>query len=197
MTHQQVIERFINGAGAHGTNMHASTDRLYSRIPDRFNRWGSRTAGDGPATLAVRLKDGSILVNGARLNWPIRRHQSNVLHALESATARFSVIPFHSIAAALTDGKEQTWAEGLIPIEQVQKDVQVVVPSAGEHWKEVVEKDDKGVEHTRQIHTLGDSVVRIAKRYYVSSVDPTGVGAGMYFLAELLCDRAPESVDDA
>src|SRR4051812_7145055 len=146
MTHQQVIERFINGAGARGTNIHAKDGRLYSRIPDRFNRWGSRTSGDGPTTLAVRLQDGGILVNGAQMNWPIAGHQTNVLHTLDQADARFSVIPFHSIVAALTDGKQQTWSEGLIPIEQVQKEVRVVVPSEGEHWKEVTEKDDRGIE---------------------------------------------------
>lgn len=192
MTHQQVIERFINGAGARGSSVHASKARLYSRLPARDNRWHV-----GPATLAVRLQDGGFLVNGARMQWPIAGHQTDVLQALETAKARFSVIPFHSIVAALTDGKQQTWSEGLLPIEQLQGEVQVVVPSEGEHWKEVVEKDDKGVEHTRQIHTLGDSVVRISNRYYVSSVDATGRGFGMYFLAEVSSERAPESVDDA
>lgn len=199
MTHEQVIDRFINGQRALGTYVRASEDRLYSRIPHGYSPYGNPAYGTprGQTTLAVRLQDGSILANGAQLGWPMRRHQTRMLQALEDAQVRFSVIPFHSIIAALTDGKEQTWSEALIPIDRLQKDVSVVVPSAGEHWKEVVEKDDKGVEHTSRIHTLGDSVVRISQRFYVSSVDPTGTGAGMYFLAELPTDRAPQSVDDA
>jgi len=58
-------------------------------------------------------------------------------------------------------------------------------------------KDKYGREKTRSVHTLGDSVVRVKDRYYLSAVDETGVGAGMYFLAELLTDRAPETLEDA
>ncbi len=58
---------------------------------------------------------------------------------------------------------------------------------------EVTQKDSKGREHTRRVHTLGDSVVRLRDWYYISAVDETGVGNGMYFLAELLSDRAPGS----
>jgi hypothetical protein len=49
----------------------------------------------------------------------------------------------------------------------------------------------------RRVHTLGDSVIRVQDRFYISAVDETGVGRGMYFLAELLCDRPPTSLDEA
>jgi hypothetical protein len=73
----------------------------------------------------------------------------------------------------------------------------MVVPSAGERWREVAEKDKHGRIQTRQVHTLGDSVVRLHNRYYLSAVDETGVGNGMYFLAELPTDRPPASLAEA
>src|SRR6266851_9792566 len=49
----------------------------------------------------------------------------------------------------------------------------------------------------KQVHTLGDSVVRVRDRYYLSAVDETGWGRGMYFLAELQTDHAPTSLAEA
>ena len=84
-----------------------------------------------------------------------------------------------------------------IPISNLKKEVAIVVPSSGEHWREVTYKDKDGREQIRRIHTLGDSVVRVKDRFYLSAVDETGVGAGMYFLAELVTDQAPKTVQDA
>lgn len=61
----------------------------------------------------------------------------------------------------------------------------------------MIVKDKHGQERTRDVHTLGDSVIRVKDRYYLSSVDETGLGAGMYFLAQLICDRAPATLHDA
>jgi hypothetical protein len=61
----------------------------------------------------------------------------------------------------------------------------------------VTEKDKHGRPQARQVHTLGDSVVRVHDRYYLSAVDPTGRGSGMYFLAELLTDRPPATLGEA
>jgi hypothetical protein len=70
--------------------------------------------------------------------------------------------------------------------------VSIIVPSQGEqslnterlgrHWKEVKVKDKHGREETRDVHTLGESVIQVKDRYYLSAVDETGVDAGMYFL---------------
>jgi hypothetical protein len=107
------------------------------------------------------------------------------------------VVPFHSIVAAWTDGEVRDWNSKPIPTQQLQREVGIVIPSEGERWSEVTEKDKQGREHTRQVHTLGDSVVRVHDRYYLSAVDETGVGNGMYFLAELLTDRPPDSLAEA
>lgn len=201
MKHAQVIENFIKeGKAGSGTYVKASEDLLYSSIPQHYRPFGNlpwRAPLGQTAPLAVRLESSDLLANGAALASPMNGHQAGVLRQLERSGARFSVVPFHSIVAAWTDGKTRNWNDAPIPLQDLKREVEVIVPSAGERWKEITEKDDKGREHTRQIHTLGDSVVRVHERFYVSAVDETGVGYGMYFLAELLTDRPPASLDEA
>jgi hypothetical protein len=201
MRHQQVIDNFITeGRGGLGTYVRASEDQLYSRIPQRYRPYG-RYPYDAPtgqtAPLAVRLGTGDLLANGAALPDPMSGHQMDVLAALGRSSARFGVVPFHSIVAAWTGGEVREWNQAPIPLQDLKREVAIVVPSTGERWREVTEKDRNGREHTRRVHTLGDSVVRLRDRYYISAVDETGVGNGMYFLAELLCDRAPASFAEA
>src|SRR5258708_35388651 len=101
MQHKQVIEDFINrGTEGRGTYVKADKGMLISKIPalSNLNGWGYRDARETP--LAARLDDDSLLVNGARLNWPDSSHQDSVLTALRDSPVRFGVIPFHSIAAA-------------------------------------------------------------------------------------------------
>jgi len=201
MKHQQVIENFVTkGQGGLGTYVRANDEVLYSRIPERYMPYGRRSWGapSGVTTpLAVRLEGGGLLVNGARLNWPMANHQRELLGSISHSPSPTSVVPYHSIVAAWTDGKKQSWDESPIPIRDLRKEVGIVVPSTGERWREVIEKDKHGREHKRDVHTLGDSVVRVKDRFYISAVDDTGVGAGMYFLAELLCDQPPASFEEA
>ena len=195
MTHQQVIENFVKeGQRGAGSYLKATNDVLYSRIPVRsWPRY--RPAERVP--LAVRLKDGGLLVNGAGFRWPITGHQRAVLRTAEASKSRFGVVPYHSIVAAWTDGEKDDWDQAPIPTRDLQKEVSIVVPSQGERWKKVIVKDKHGQERTRDVHTLGDSVIRVKDRHYLSSVDETGLGAGMYFLAELITDRAPQTLEDA
>ena len=201
MQHQQVIENFINkGTGGRGAYVKAGEDVLYSQLPSPYRPYGRHdwsNAGGRTTPLAVRLEDESLLVNGARLSWPEANHQTNVLNTLQDSHGRFGVIPFHSIVAAWTDGKVRNWNQAPIPTRKLRKEVGIVVPSSGERWREVTEKDKQGRTHTRRVHTLGDSVVRVRDHYYLSAVDETGVGSGMYFLAELLTDRPPASLVEA
>ena len=201
MQHQHVIENFVKeGKGGRGTLVKASDDLLFTQMPQVYRPYGNydwqHLAGQ-QAPLAVRLADGSILANGARLRSPMWDHQSNLLRTLEATQSRFGVVPFHSIVAAWTGGRVRDWDQAPIPIPEIKREVAVVVPSAGEEWREVTEKDDKGRESTRQVHTMGDSVIRVQDHYYVSSVDETGQGNGMYFLAELHCDQAPRTLSEA
>jgi len=197
MTHQQVIENFVKvGQRGTGTYVKATKDVLYSRIPAR--QLSRRFMPAEQVPLAVRLKDDGLLVNGAGFSWPITGHQRTVLTTAETSKSRFGVVPYHSIVAAWTDGEVDDWNRKPIPTRDLQKEVSIVVPSQGERWKEVIVKDKHGQEKTRRIHTLGDSVVRVKDRYYLSAVDETGSSSnGMYFLAELMTDRAPETLEDA
>jgi hypothetical protein len=124
-------------------------------------------------------------------------HQWRVLKALESIHSLFGVVPFHSIAAAMTDGIDNDWNRARIPIPELKAQVAIVVPSQGERWRAVKYKDEDGRERTRNIHTLGDSVVRVRDRHYLTVVDETGVGNGMFCLVELSTDRAPATLEEA
>src|SRR5216684_1353412 len=202
-THTSVIENFIReGKGSTGTYVRATDDVLISKIPQRYAPYGYRsswrtTAEGQTAELAVRLKDGSILTNGARFDIPIDMHQQELISTLEESRSRFSVVPFHSIAAAWTDGDVDDWSDAPFDISDLQKEVSVVVPSGGEGWKQVEVKDKNGRITKRTIHTLGDSVLRVKDRFYLSGVDETGKGSGMYFFAELATKQAPPTLEEA
>jgi hypothetical protein len=198
MQHELVIENFINkGTEGTGTYVKADNGMLVSKIPALYAVNGLRRRESRETPLAARLEDDTLLVNGARLDWPDAGHRRTVLTALREAPVLFGVIPFHSIAAAWTNGEVRDWDQAPISPRNLRKEVSIVVPSTGERWREVTEKDKQGRIHTRYVHTLGDSVVRVRDRYYLSAVDETGVGSGMYFLAELLTDRAPVSIEHA
>lgn len=179
--------------------MKATDDVLYSKIPLDYRPYGHRRWGSSGQTaqLAVRLKDGSILTNGARFNDPIDMHQRQIIRALEHSQHRFGVVPFHSITAAWTDGKIDDWSNAPFGISDLQNEVSVVVSSGGEQWKYVKVKDKNGRITERQIHTLGDSVLRVKDHFYLSGVDETGHGAGMYFFAELTTKEAPPTLEAA
>jgi len=199
MRHQQVIENFLNGRGGMGTYVKATEDLLYTKFPQDYRpygHWGNVAGQQAP--LAVRLAGGDLLVNGARLSWPMESYQSEVLREMPGTKQRFGVVPFHAISAAWTDGEVREWERAPFSIKDLQKEVGVVVPSAGERWQEVTETDEHGRQRTRQVHTLGDAVVRVRNRMFISAVDWTGpYGRGMYFLAELICDREPKSMEEA
>ncbi len=196
MQHQQLVRDFLHqGIGGKGTYMEADQDALYSKFP-AYYRGSYRLAGR-KLPLAVRLGDGGVLVNGARLEWPMARHQRLILDSLQSDSGPFGVVPYHSVVAALTQGAVRNWDEKPIPPKELRREVGIVVPSAGERWEHVTVKDKHGKPQTRLVHTLGDSVVRVHDRFYLSAVDETGQGAGMYFLAELHTDRAPATLQDA
>ena len=124
-------------------------------------------------------------------------HQRQIIRALEASHRRFGVVPFHSITAAWTDGKVDDWSRAPFDISDLQREVSVVVPSGGEEWKQVKVKDRNGRITERTIHTLGDSVLRVKDRYYLSGVDETGKGSGMYFFAELVTKQAPPTLEEA
>jgi hypothetical protein len=125
------------------------------------------------------------------------RHQRLVLRTLEREKPLFGVVPFDSITSAWTDGKVRDWRQAPFKLTDLRQEVEVVVSSVGEQWREVTTKDKYGRAQTETVHTLGDSVVRVRDHFYLSGVDETGRYRGIYFLAELVCDRAPSSFEEA
>src|ERR1700758_2643615 len=96
-THKQVIEDFVReGKAGLGTYVRATDDLLYSRVPEVYRPFGQKpwgeTAAGQEAPLAVRLEDGSLLANGARLLQPMNNHQWDVLKTLERSHSRFGVV---------------------------------------------------------------------------------------------------------
>lgn len=201
MQHQQVIENFVkNGQGGRGTYLKADEDVLYAKFPENYFPYGRYDSSNSGQTtpLAVQLGGDNLLVNGAGFWGPVRDYQTSVLRNLQFIKRKkFGVVPFSSVVAAWTDGEVRDWDQAPIPTKDLQKEVAIVVPSAGEQWREVIEKDKHGRVETKQVHTLGDSVVRVRDRYYLSAVDETGLGRGMYFFAELQTDRAPRTLGEA
>jgi len=155
MQHQQVIDNFINrGISGRGTYVKTDGQILSSEFPQNYRPWGHwwHQLGGHSYPLAVRLGDGNVLVNGARLDWPATGHQMDALRSLGRSPQKFGVVPFHSIVAAFTGGEVRDWNRKPIPIRDLQREVGIVVPSAGERWLEVTEKDKHGRTHTRQVH---------------------------------------------
>jgi hypothetical protein len=195
-THNQVIEQFITqGRGGRGKYVVAreKDGAVYS---DYRRRWEFRPVRETP--LAVRLEGGGFLANGARLDWPRNNHQGLTLRALERSQSPFGVVPFDSVTAAWTDGKVRDWDQAPFTLRDLRREIEVVIPSRGEQWREVTTRDKYGREQTRTVHTLGDSVVRVRDHFYLSGVDETGsMWRGLYFLARLITDRPPQSFEEA
>ena len=193
-THQQVIENFVKEGSAGRGKYVVARERDQAVFSNYHSRWVNRP-NDIP--LAVRLTDDGFLANGASLDWPSSRHQRLVLRTLESSKSPFGVVPFDSITAAWTDGEVRDWNQAPFSIKDLRKEVEIVVPSTGEQWREVTVRDKYGRETTETVHTLGDSVIRVRDHFYISGVDETGIGRGVYFLAELLTERPPASFEEA
>src|ERR1700675_4102407 len=147
MQHLQVIENFINkGTGGRGTYVKADKDDvLYSEFPASYRPYGRYDRLAGQTTpLAVRLGDDNLLVNGAGLRWPVSGYQTEILQTLERSHRPFGVVPFNSIVAAWTNSEVRDLDQAPIPTKTLQKEVSIAVPSGGEQWREVTEKDKHG-----------------------------------------------------
>jgi hypothetical protein len=193
-THQQVIENFVV-AGRSGRGTYVVADEKDHALYSNYHRrWES---GDHRIPLLVRLADQNFLANGAFLTWPRTQHQTLTLKTLENTKSGFGVVPFDSITAAWTQGAVRNWNRAPFKLKDLRKEVEIVVPSAGEQWREVTVKDKYGREQKSTVHTLGDSVIRVRDHFYVSAVDETGYGRGTYFLAQLTTDRPPISLEEA
>jgi hypothetical protein len=180
MSHLEVVRAFVRGRHRRGSHVFAdeSDDAVFS--------YGRHFP------LVVRIP-GGFLVNGNRYSMSTNRHRSLALETLTESRERFAVVPFSAIELAMAriDGVR------FEPISELKKAVRITVPSSGERWQEVRYKKPDGAAALRHVHTLGDSVVRIRDHEFVSAVDETGTGRGLYFFTELPRQKSPSSVMEA
>jgi len=176
---------------------HRAGTNLFAKGGVLFSRYRNRGRERSPFPLLVRLQDGRLLVNGNRVFWPEANYQSGILREVEHSGREFGVVPFDSITAAWTGAEVRSWDKAPFSEDAIRREVSLAVPSQGEKWRTVRELNEKGEMETREVHTLGESVVRIKDRYYVSTVDETSRRSGTYFLIELLTRRAPGSFGEA
>lgn len=195
IAHKAVIERFIS-EGRGGRGAYVTADEKQEAVFSTYSH-GWSPSGQIPTPLAVNLADGGFLANGGSLRWPSSKHQRIVLQTLEQSRKPFGVVPFDSVTAAWTDGKVRAWGQAPFKLADLRKEIEIVIPSTGEKWKDVTVKDKYGRETTQSVHTLGDSVVRVKDGFYLSGVDETGWGRGAYFLAKLVTDSAPRTYEEA
>jgi hypothetical protein len=184
MSHLEVIRGFIRGRYRRGSRVFAdeSTDTAYS--------YGRHFP------LLVRLPDG-FLVNGNRYSMSTGRHQGLVLHALAKERQRYAVVPFSALTMAVEESRRLTRHRVSTGEAELKQAVSIIVASSGERWVERPYRKPDGTLAMRMVHTLGDSVVRVHGRRYISAVDETGAGRGVYFFSELPDGRPPSSVPEA
>ena len=82
-------------------------------------------------------------------------------------------------------------------LSELKEAVSITVPSSGERWRSVEYKKPDGTVAHRSVHTLGDSVIRVRDHEFVSAVDETGVGRGIYFFTQLPGRRTLSSFQEA
>jgi len=181
LSNQEVLRKFIvEGRCRRGSRVFADADDVAVFSYGRH------------FPLVLKLADG-FLVNGERRSISTSRHQNLAIDVLGREGKRFAVVPFAAIASALM--RQHILSDPVVP--RVRQMMQIAVPSSGERWHEVEYEKPDGTRSTRMVHTLGDSVLRLGERYWVSAVDPTGAGRGLYFFTQLVMRQRPRSVEHA
>ncbi len=181
MSHLEIVRAYIRGRHRRGSRVFAdkSDDAVFS--------YGRHFP------LVVRIP-GGFLVNGSRYSVSTARHQSLALHALAESRQRYAVVPFHAIEMAMAALDRRVRYDFL---SELKKTVGITVPSSGERWQAVEYKKPDGASAHRFVHTLGNSVIRVRDREFVSAVDETGAGRGIYFFTQLSSRKTPSSMQEA
>jgi hypothetical protein len=122
------------------------------------------------------------------------RHQNLALHAVKESRQRYAVVPFNAIERAMAALHQKAPYPFLSELKEA---VSITVPSSGERWRSIEDKRPDGTVAHRQIHTLGDSVIRVRDHEFVSAVDETGVGRGIYFFTQLPGRKTPSTLQEA
>jgi hypothetical protein len=181
MSHLEVVRAYIRGRYRRGS-------RLFGDKSD-----GAIFSYGRHFPLVVQIP-GGFLVNGSRYSVSTARHQNLALRALAESRQRYAVVPFNAIERAMAALKQKAAYPFLSGLKEA---VSITIPSSGERWRSVEYKKPDGTVAHRSVHTLGDSVIRVRDHDFVSAVDETGVGRGIYFFTQLPRRKTPSTLQEA
>ncbi len=190
---------------------------IWAFAADPFDERGGRNSqgnvyfnGDGilysygnhfPLAVALKKHEDFFLVNGDDTTSTTNKHRSYVFSSLrdyETGTERYAVVPFSSLARAMGQGTR--WSSSAYYTARNTRDRLEVIHHKEDYWvdkqvwvtdKETGEKELKDVRE----HFLGATLIKIDEDYFLSGIDESGRGRGLYFLTKL--PRPASSVDDA
>lgn len=167
-TNAEVVEAYLKawsdrGRSSNG-NLYFDGDVLYS--------YGSHFP------MAVR-RVGYYVVNGDRYSSTTSQHQSLLFQRVPNSS-RLEV-PFSALAELGRNGSRSVWGSTYRAVEVAKK--MIVIDWQADRWVDTgrVDKDGMPIHE----HVLGGSLFRIGKDYWVSSLDPSGLGNGLYFLTKI------------
>src|SRR5216683_696374 len=181
MSHLEVVRAYIRGQYRRGS-------RVFADESD-----GAAFSYGRHFPLIIEIP-GGFLVNGSRYSVSTARHQSLALRALAESRQRYAVVPFNAIERAMAALNHRVPISFLSELKEM---VSSTIPSSGERWRSVEYMKPDGTVAHRSVHTLGDSVIRVGNHDFVSAVDETGVGRGIYFFTQLPSRKTPSSLQEA
>ncbi len=181
MSHLEVVRAYVRGQYRRGS-------RVFADESD-----GAVLSYGRHFPLVVQIP-GGFLVNGSRYSNSTARHQNLALRALAESRQRYAVVPFNAIERAMAALNHRVPVSFLSELKEA---VSITVPSSEERWRSVEYMKPDGTAAHRSVHTLGDSVIRVRDHGFVSAVDETGVGRGIYFFTQLPGRKTPSSLQEA
>lgn len=153
-----------------------------------------------PLAVALKKHEDFFLVNGDSTTATTSRHRSDVFTCLRNykGAESYAVVPFSALGQALGTGGSWHYAAQMTAV--AARDELEVVCHEEDYWmpKKVWVTDKKTGERELkdvQEHFLGATLLKIDDEYFLSGIDGSGKGRGLYFLTKL--PRVATSIDDA
>jgi len=189
-SHNAVIEAFVD----------APMDERGGRASNLFFEDGVLYSYGHHFPLAVPLKRNDykfFVVNGDNYSSSTAAHRGKVFRAISQE--KYAVIPFTALGSMLGDVYSRSSNYGFILARIIMNEIMVIDHTADTFEDKTVRvrNRDTGEMEEKVIteHLLGSTLFEIYGDYYLSSIDPSGKGRGLYFLTKL--PRPAESIEDA
>ena len=189
-SHNAVIEAFVDAPmderGGKASNLFFENGVLYS--------YGYHFP------LAVPLKRNDyefFVVNGDNYSSSTATHRGKVFRAIPQE--KYAVIPLTALDSMLGAEYHRSYSVRPYTARIIMNEIMVIDHTADtfEYKTVMVRNRDTGEMEEKVIteHLLGSTLFEIYGDYYLSSIDPSGKGRGLYFLTKL--PRPAESIEDA